>query len=133
MSDPAAHGTIEARDVITEIKVSDLPKSREWYSLLFGKDIDLQPFEGNLEWKVAGAWIQISKGEPKPSTWGLRIEVNDIHRERERLRKAGVAAKEVKGVPGTISFFTIRDPDDNDIWFFQVHTKDPKVTGDRKD
>jgi predicted enzyme related to lactoylglutathione lyase len=133
MSDPAGHGTTEARDVITEIKVRDLPKSREWYSLLFGKDIDLQPFEGNLEWKIAGAWIQISKGEPKPSTWGLRIEVKDIHRERERLRKAGVAAKEVKGVPGTDSFFTIRDPDDNDIWFFQVHTTDPKVTGDRKD
>ena len=129
MVDPKAHGTIEARDVITEIQVSDLARSREWYSLLFGKDVDLQPFEGNLEWKIAGAWVQISQGEPKPSTWGLRIEVKDIHRERERLRNAGVAAKEVKTVPDEIAFFTLRDPDDQDIWFFQVLTKDPKVTG----
>jgi len=133
MADPTAHGTLEARDLITEITVSDLARSREWYSLLFGKDIDLQPFEGNLEWKIAGAWVQISKGEPKPSTWGLRIEVKDIHRERERLRKAGVAAKEVKTVPDTIAFFTLRDPDDQDIWFFQVLTKDTKVTGGRQD
>ena len=129
MGDPGAHGTIGARDIITEIQVSDLARSREWYSRLFGKDIDLQPFEGNLEWRIAGGWVQISQGEPKPSTWGLRIEVNDIHFERERLRKSGVEAKEVRTVPDTIAFFTIRDPDDQDIWFFQVLTKDPKPTG----
>lgn len=131
MGDPSRFGTIEVREIITEITVSDLSRSREWYSLLFGKPVDLEPFEGNLEWKIAGAWVQISKGEPKPSTWGLRIEVRDVHKERERLRKAGISAKEVKTVPDTIAFFTIRDPDDQDILFFQVLTKDPKVTGGR--
>jgi len=131
MPDASAHGTIEARETITEIQVSDLDRSREWYSLLFGKDIDLEPFKGNLEWKIAGAWVQIVKGEPRPSTWGLRIEVRDIHKERERLRRAGIVANEVKTVPGTIAFFGIRDPDDQDLLFFQVLTSDPKVTGQR--
>jgi len=131
MPDAAAHGTIEARETITEIQVSDLDRSREWYSLLFGKSVDLEPFQGNLEWKIAGARVQIVKGEPTPSTWGLRIEVRDVHKERERLRRAGIAAKEGKTVPGTIAFFGIRDPDDQDLLFFQVLTSDPKVTGQR--
>ncbi len=67
----------------------------------------------------------------KRSSWGLRIEVRDVVRERERLRKAGIEVKEVKTVPGTISFFGIRDPDNNDLLFFQVLTSDPKVTGRR--
>lgn len=131
MTDPAIHGTIEVRETITEISVSNLMKSREWYARLFGKKHDLEPFEGNVEWRVGGAWVQISKGDVKPSSWGLRIEVKDIVRERERLRKAGIDAEEIKTVPGTISFFGIRDPDDNDLLLFQVLTSDPKVTGGR--
>ena len=131
MGEPSAFGTIDARETITEIQVSDLARSREWYTRLFGKGVDLEPFEGNLEWKIAGAWVQITKGEPKSSSWGLRIEVRDIHRERERLRNAGVVAKEVKTIPGTIAFFGVRDPDDQDLLFFQVLTRDPKVTGGR--
>jgi predicted enzyme related to lactoylglutathione lyase len=131
MDDPSAHGTIDARETITEIQVSDLSRSREWYSRLFGKRVDLEPFEGNLEWKIAGAWVQITQGAPKPSSWGLRIEVRDIQQERERLRRAGIAAKEVKTVPDTIAFFGVRDPDDQDLLFFQVLSADPKITGGR--
>jgi len=131
MGEPGAFGTIDARETITEIQVSDLARSRDWYSRLFGKKVDLEPFKGNLEWRIAGAWVQVVKGEPKASSWGLRIEVRDIHRERERLRRAGVAAKEVKTIPGTIAFFGVRDPDDQDLLFFQVLTSDPKVTGGR--
>ena len=131
MGKPSDFGTIDAREMITEIQVSDLARSRDWYCRLFGKDVDLEPFEGNLEWRISGAWVQIVKGEPKASSWGLRIEVRDAHRERERLRKAGVDATEVKTIPGTIAFFSIRDPDDQDLLFFQVLTSDPKVTGGR--
>jgi hypothetical protein len=77
-------------------------------------------------------WGQITQGAPTPSSWGLRIEVPDIHRERERLRRAGIPAKEIRTIPGTIAFFGIRDPDDKEILFFQVLTKDPKVTGKRE-
>ncbi len=75
--------------------------------------------------------MQISEGKVRPSSWGLRVEVRDAVREHERLHRAGIDAKEVKTVPDTIRYFGIRDPDDNDILFFQVLTKDPKVTGGR--
>jgi catechol 2,3-dioxygenase-like lactoylglutathione lyase family enzyme len=131
MTDPGEHGTIEVRETIVEIAVSDLAKSREWYSRLLGKGPDLEPFPGNIEFRVGGAWLQIVAGEVKPSSWGLRIEVRDVSRERERLRTTGIHASEVKTVPGTISFFGVRDPDGSDLLFFQVLTSDPKVTGGR--
>jgi glyoxylase I family protein len=60
---------IRVSDVITLIAVSDIEKSKEWYTRLFGKGPDLEPFPGNVEFKVGGAWVQISKGNVKPSSW----------------------------------------------------------------
>ncbi len=131
MTDPALHGTIDVREVITEIAVSDLERSREWYARLFGKKQDLEPFKGNVEWRIGGAWVQISKGEVKPSSWGLRVEVRDLAREHERLRKVGIEVQEVQTLAGIITSFGIRDPDDNDLLFFQVLTSNPNVTGGR--
>ncbi len=131
MVEDKADGPVEVREIITEISVSNLERSKEWYTKLFGKGIDLEPFKGNLEWRLGGGWVQISEGKVRPSSWGLRIEVRDAVREHERLHRAGIAVKEVKTVPDTIRYFGIRDPDDNDILFFQVLTKDPKVTGGR--
>jgi predicted enzyme related to lactoylglutathione lyase len=125
-------GTLEAvsvRESIVVITVSDLSKSREWYSRLFGKLPDLEPFPGNVEFKVGGTWVQISKGNVQASSWSLQLEVRDLSRERERLRESGIAATEIKSVPNVISYFDVGDPDGNAMRWFQVLTSDPKVTG----
>lgn len=126
-----AEGPIDVREAITEIAVSDLARSREWYTRLFGKGPDLEPFPGNVEFRVGGAWLQIVQGTVRPSNWTFQIEVRDIQRERERLRAAAIEAAEVKTVPGVISFFALQDPDGNGLLLFQVLTSDPKVTGGR--
>lgn len=125
-------GSIDARETITEIQVSDLATSREWYSRLFGKPADLEPFPGNVEFKIGGAWVQIVSGEVKPSSWAILFEVRDLSHERERLRAAGVKATEIKTNPNVISWFDLRDPDGNAMRWFQVLTTDSKVTGGRK-
>ena len=119
------------KDVLVEIAVSDLPKSREWYSRLFGKGPDLEPFPGNVEFKVGGAWVQIVNGKVQPSSWTLLLAVGDLSREWERLRESGIAATEIKTVPDVIRFFDLRDPDGNAMRWFQVLTSDPTVTGIR--
>lgn len=129
MSSAFPGGSIDAKETITVIKVSDLSKSKEWYSRLFGKGPDLEPFEGNIEFKIGGAWVHIEKGEVKPSSWSIQIEVKDLSRERERLRTAGIQATEIKTSPDIISWFDLKDPDDNQMRWFQVLTSDPKVTG----
>jgi predicted enzyme related to lactoylglutathione lyase len=131
-SDAKRENEIHVREAIVEIEVSDLPASKQWYARLFGKKgPDLEPFPGNVEYKVGGAWVQIVKGEVKPSSWNLQLEVNDLVRERERLRAAEIQATEIKGVPNVISFFDLKDPDGNKMRWFQVLTTDPKVTGKR--
>lgn len=114
------------------IKVGDLSKSKEWYSKLFGKGPDLEPFPGNVEFKVGGSWVQIESGKVQPSSWSLEIEVRNLSLERERLRVSGIVATEIKTVPDVISYFDIKDPDGNSMRWFQVLTSDPKVTGGRK-
>ncbi len=51
MKDMGPQDAIDAKDAIVEIQVSDLAKSREWYSRLFGKGPDLERFPGNVEFK----------------------------------------------------------------------------------
>ena len=125
-------GPVRAKDAITVIAVSDLGKSRRWYAALFGKEPDLEPFPGNVEFKVGGAWVQISEGKVSPSSWSLQLEVEDISRERRRLREAGVAATEIGTAPGVISWFDLKDPDGNAMRWFQVLTDEPKVTGKKR-
>ncbi len=90
---------IDVRETIVEITVSDLSKSREWYSRLFGKGPDLEPFPGNVEFKVGGAWVQIVKSKVNASSWSLQLEVRDLSRERERLREGGIAARRLRQFP----------------------------------
>ncbi len=124
---------IDVRETIVEIAVSDIAKSREWYSRLFGKKgPDLEPFAGNVEYKLGGAWVQIVSGKVQPSSsWNLQLEVRDLSRERERLRAEGIDATEIRTVPNVISFFDLKDPDGNNMRWFQVLTTDPNVVGNR--
>jgi hypothetical protein len=92
---------------------------------------DLEPFPGNVEFRVGRAWVQISKGNVLASSWSLQLEVQDLSRERERLRKGEIAATEIRTVPNVISYFDVSDPDGNAMRWFQVLTSDPKVTGVR--
>ncbi len=128
-----AQGEIDVREIIVAITVSDLTKSREWYSKLFGKrGPDLEPFPGNVEFKVGGAWVQVVRGDVQTSSsWNLQLEVTDLSRERERLRKNGIAATEIKTVPNVISFFDLTDPGGNHMRWFQILTSNTKVTGNR--
>jgi predicted enzyme related to lactoylglutathione lyase len=131
MNPTAKQEPIDAKETITEIRVSEIAKSKEWYMRLFGKAPDLEPFPGNVEFKIGGAWVQINQGEVKPSSWTILFEVRDLRRERERLRKNGIAATEIKSSPGVISWFDLRDPDGNEMRWFQVLTMEERVTGNR--
>ncbi len=128
MADTASRGGIDARDCITAIQVSDVARSREWYARLLGRPPDLEPF-GNQEWRIAGGWISLQAGEPKPSPWQLHVEVRDVHREHERVKAAGIPVAPVQTEPGELSFFVVTDPDNYTVLLFQVLSRDPKVTG----
>jgi len=54
MQDTVREQVIDVLDTVVVIAVSDLSKSREWFSRLFGKGPDLEPFPGNVEFKRPG-------------------------------------------------------------------------------
>jgi len=91
----------------------------------------LEPFPGNIEFKIGGAWVQIVIGVVKPSSWTILFEVRNLSYERERLREEAIEATEIKTRPGVISWFDLKDPDGNSMRWFQVLTTDSKVTGIR--
>ncbi len=94
---------------------------------------DLEPFPGNIEFKIGGAWIQIVSGEVKsPSSWSILLEVRDLARERERLLKNGIDVPEIETRPNVIRWFDLDDPDGNEMRWFQVLTDDTQVKGERQ-
>ena len=121
--------SIQVKDIITAIPVSDPERSKAWYTKLFGKAPDLEPFLGNIEFKLGSAWVQISKGTVKPSNWNLQIEVQDLAKEHRRLRDNGIATPNISTSPGVITWFDVNDPDGNRMRWFQVLTGDSNVTG----
>jgi predicted enzyme related to lactoylglutathione lyase len=129
MQNVATQRAIDVKEAIVVIAVNDLSNAREWYSRLFGKQPDLEPFPGNVEFKIGGAWVQISKGNVQDSSWSLQLEVRNLARERERITEAEIVAGEIKTVPDVISYFDLRDPDGNTMRWFQVLTSYTKVTG----
>jgi len=129
MQNTATQRAIDVKETIVVIAVSDLSKSREWYVRLFGKEPDLEPFPGNVEFKVGGAWVQISTGNVRDSGWSLQLEVRNLSRERERLQEAGIEAGEIRTVPDVISYFDLRDPDGNSMRWFQTLASYTEVSG----
>ncbi|HYM39051.1 MAG TPA: hypothetical protein VEY12_02750 [Thermoplasmata archaeon] len=111
--------------------MSNPSKSREWYSRPFGKGPDLEPFPGDVEFKIGGAWVQIVIGQVRPSSRNLLFEVRDLSRERERIREGGIAATEIETVPNVVRYFDVKGPDGNAMRSFQVLTSDVSVTGVR--
>lgn len=124
---------INVREIIIEIPVSSMEKSKEWYTKVFGKGPDLEPSPGNVEFKIGGGWVQIVESKVKPSGWGLNLEVYDLELEKDRLSKLNISATEIKTHQDMIKWFDLRDPDENFMRWFQVLTSDLTVAGDRKD
>jgi predicted enzyme related to lactoylglutathione lyase len=72
--------------------------------------------------------VQISHGKVHDSSWSLQLEVRNVSRERERLEEAGIVAGEIRTVPDVISYFDLKDPDGNNMRWFQPLTAYTKVT-----
>jgi catechol 2,3-dioxygenase-like lactoylglutathione lyase family enzyme len=101
------------------IPVRDLASSRTWYERLLGKEPDLEPVAGIVEYQVGGVWVQLMDGEPPGGSWTLRFGVADLDSEHERLRGLGIEAGDVQTVPGAIRYFDFADPDGNRLSWYQ--------------
>ncbi len=100
--------------------VSNLDLSVEWYKQVLGEIEYFSPADGVMEFALNDkTWLQLFEGE---STTGsvLRLEVRDIQFQYERLKKLSISPTPVEMVPNVVSYFDFKDPDGNQMSFYEL-------------
>ncbi|EAC3780090.1 VOC family protein [Listeria monocytogenes] len=116
---------LNAKSITIGLPVSDLEKSASWYEKLFMSDEKLTPVEGVVEYQIGSVWIQLFEEKINVSENVLRIGVEDLDVEFERLKKLGVITDEViEDAPGIIRYFVFSDPDGNKVSFYWLYDQE---------
>ncbi|EAC3063108.1 VOC family protein [Listeria monocytogenes] len=116
---------LNAKSITIGLPVSDLEKSAIWYEKLFMRDEKLTPVEGVIEYQIGSVWIQLFEEKINVSENVLRLGVEDLDVEFERLKTFGVITDEViKDVPGIIRYFDFSDPDGNKLSFYWLYDQE---------
>jgi hypothetical protein len=93
-----------------------------FYCALIGRDPDLGPDPDFYEWEISpGAWLQLATGRDhiEPSSFRLRLEVEDIEKSVEILRSKGFEPGNIKRLPGLVAFANLADPWGNPLGVYQ--------------
>lgn len=109
-----------------QIRVADHEEGQAWYRSLLNKEPDFIPHEGFAEWElIPGCWLQVAEGTPSLDSGPLRLGVEDILGEQERIiRELNVGPFEIfsrEEVP--VKWGTFSDPWGNRIGFFEYLDK----------
>ncbi|WP_342574132.1 VOC family protein [Paenibacillus sp. FSL M8-0142] len=114
-------------EITIQVRVANYPEGLEWYRMLMNREPDFIPHEGFAEWElIPGCWLQVAEGEPAPGSGPIRLGVQHIERERQRL------AQHLKTESFTIhtrdevpvKWGTFTDPWGNRIGLFEYMNKD---------
>ncbi|EKM9526796.1 VOC family protein [Listeria monocytogenes] len=109
---------LNAKSITIGLPVSDLEKSVSWYE-------KLTPVEGVVEYQIGSVWIQLFEEKINVSENVLRIGVEDLDVEFERLKTLEVITEEViEDVPGIIRYFDFSDPDGNKLSFYWLYNQE---------
>lgn len=114
-------------EISYQVRVVGIEEGRKWYETLLKKTPDFIPHEGFMEWEIIpGFWLQVSEGTPSVESGPLRLGVEDIGVERERvISELNVEEFEIfstEGVP--VKWGTFADPWGNQIGFYEFLDKE---------
>lgn len=111
---------MDVSEITVSIAVRDLSVSRIWYKEFLDNPEEIEPVSGIIEFKVSNSWLQLYEGNTHSSGWVFRVGVKNLEMERKRINGNGIETNEIETVPGVISFFDLRDPDDNRLSVYQL-------------
>lgn len=116
--------SLNVKSITVGLPVSNLEKSASWYEKILMSDEKISPVEGIIEYQIGSVWIQLFEEKINVSENGLRLEVEDLDKEFERLKTLGVIVDEVMwDVPGIIRYFDFSDPDGNKLSFYWLYAQ----------
>ncbi len=104
-----------------EVRISDFAAGADWYRKLLGRPPDLTPRPDFWAWEILPkCYLQVSAGMPSVGSGPVRLGVEDIADERERIQDAlGIAVSEIERVEGLAAWCTFEDPFGNRLGLFE--------------
>ncbi|WP_430607191.1 hypothetical protein IGJ55_000327 [Enterococcus sp. AZ170] len=117
--------SLNVKSITVGLPVSNLEASACWYEKLLMSDEKINPVEGVIEYPVGSIWIQLFEEKMNVSENVLRLEVEDLDTEFERLKTLGVIVDEaIEDVPGIIRYVDFSDPDGNKLSFYWLYDQE---------
>jgi catechol 2,3-dioxygenase-like lactoylglutathione lyase family enzyme len=104
--------------VLAVVPVSNLDKSRQWYTSLFGRPADNNPMPTLVEWQVLpGAWVQVFIDEQRAGSGLVNFAVDDLEKHLAEVSGRGLEPEEIVDAAKGVRLSAITDPDGNTIRF----------------
>jgi predicted enzyme related to lactoylglutathione lyase len=113
---------MSVRGLTVALHAGDRDEALAFYCALIGRDPDLGPDPDFYEWEISpGAWLQLATGrdEIKPSSFRLRLQVEDIEASVAILEHKGFEPTEIQRLPGLVAFANLTDPWGNPLGVYQ--------------
>ena len=112
---------MESSKITIGLPVGSLPDAIGWYRIVLGSRRTRQPVPHILEFElnpyVSLQLVQDPQSRPGDSV--LRLAVDDLEKERQRLDKAGVDISPITRHEGVIAFLYAQDPYGNRLCLYQ--------------
>ncbi|MBP1082772.1 MULTISPECIES: VOC family protein [Bacillus] len=105
-----------------QVRVLHIEDGQKWYRTLLKREPDFLPHAGFVEWEIIPrCWLQVAEGTPTEGNGPIRLGVDDIEVERERMvKECNIEPFEIytrEGVP--VKWGTFSDPWGNLIGFYE--------------
>jgi hypothetical protein len=113
---------MSVRGLTVAVHAGQRDEALAFYCALIGRDPDLGPDPDFYEWEISpGAWLQLATGrsEISPSSFRLRLQVEDIESSIEILRVKGFEPGQIKRLPGLVAFANLTDPWGNPLGIYE--------------
>jgi predicted enzyme related to lactoylglutathione lyase len=113
---------MSVRGLTVAVHVGNRDEALAFYCALIGRDPDLGPDPDFYEWEISpGAWLQLAtgRGDIHPSSFRLRLRVEDIEEAVGILKRKGFEPGPIKHLPGLVSFANLTDPWGNPLGVYQ--------------
>ena len=103
--------------VLAQSTVSDLAAAEDWYTRVFGREPDLRPMPGLLEWHLGDTFgVQVWSEPDRAGQSSIVLDESDVDAVAARLKNVGIVNDGPQKAT-TSRILALTDPDGNRLVF----------------
>ena len=112
---------VQYKSTTISVPVRDLEAAKTWVETVFGKMETMEPAAGYFEFMLNDqTWLQLFEQSSNGSKTVIRLEVEDIEKEHQKLKDLGIKTGVIILVPEVVLAFEFEDPDGNQYSFYEL-------------